>query len=69
LVVFPFQFHYFGLEVLELFGKETYVGPSGEKFLFGLMVLFLRLDGLLEVDLVDFEEGGFEGVEFGSFFE
>lgn len=33
------------------------------------MVLFLRLDGLLEVDLVDFEEGGFEGVEFGSFFE
>ncbi len=45
------------------------MGPSGEKFLFGLMVLFLRLDGLLEVDLVDFEEGGFEGVEFGSFFE
>ncbi len=63
LVVFPFQFHNLGLEVLELFGEETDVDSSGEEFLLGLVVLFLGLDGLLEVDFVHFEEGGFEGVE------
>jgi hypothetical protein len=45
------------------------MGSGGEKFLLGLMVLFLGVDELFEVDLVDFEEGGFEFVELGSFFE
>ena len=43
------------------------MGPGGENFLFGLMILFLGLDRLLVVNLMDFEEGGFEVVELGSF--
>ena len=45
------------------------MGSSGEEFLLGLVVLFLGLHGLLEVDLVDFEKGGLEVMELGAFFE
>ena len=43
------------------------MGPGGENFLFGLMILFLGLDRLLIVDLMNFEEGGLKVMELGSF--